>query len=459
MAPRSRAEIVRAQRAALERLQQEPVRRMYLDWLVGARRSGSPEPAPTRFERPAVDRIRPLRGDGDMVPVVRGEILARAREGRGGQLDDLLGPSGFVRVDDVTGNVRRYRHREAGGDPARVASASLASATEEALEAARAVDSAELRADPNHLFPLAWDMKGGDVTAELTDERPKPREAGEGEPLVVVIDTGLYAGAGDRDDGILSLAVMHDARDEDLLDVLDVHGAVDPDGHLDLGAGHGTFVAGIVAQVAPHARVTVIKALATDGVGTDTQLAAAIRRSIGIFAQHGGRGVLNLSLGGHTYNDQLPIVIADALDGLPDDVLVVAAAGNTGGTREVFPAADARVYAVGAVDETLQATTWSNHGTWVDFSAVGEGIVSTFVPGEETKGSGPDDPFDDTPDTFPKSDPCAMWSGTSFATPQVSAWLASYLAANPGDPASKAVAQLHQSGDPVPGLGHAVRIL
>ena len=460
--PRSNAEAIDRQRAELERLQIAAVRRMYLQWLVDARSEPSEEPEPSGFARPAVELIRPLRGDGDPIPVVRGEIVTPAYTGRElERLQEIVAQFGFARGEDRDDRVLRFVTRQ--DEEAR---GRTASPTEQALRALRA---AGLRADPVHLLSLAWDMKGGDATAEPADGQPVRGEPCDGEPLVVVVDTGLYGAAGTRTDGFLDRVDLGQASDEDLLDVLNADGVVVPhgtvvpnedgDGYIDLAAGHGTFVAGVVTQVAPNATVKVIKALATDGAGTDDQLAAAINRAADVFAANGERGVLNLSLGGNTVDDRLPHQVAVALDGLPPEVLVVAAAGNGFDTRPLLPAADKRVIAVGAVDADLNPTTWSNNGPWVDFSTTGEGVISTFVPGKETQGHGSDDPFDENPDDFPDDNPYATWMGTSFAAPQVAAWLACFIAEHPQLPASAAVVALRAQGVAHPDLGHIVEIL
>lgn len=460
--PQGNIETIDRQRAELERLQIASVRHMYLRWLVEARREPSEEPEPSGFARPAVELVPPLRGDGDPIPVVRGEIVTPAYTGaRLERLQEIVAQFGFTRGEDRDDRVLRFVARR--DEEAR---ARASTTTEQAL---RAVRAAGLRADPVHLVSLAWDMKGGDATAELAGGEPGRGQPCDGDPLVVVVDTGLYGAAGARSDGFLDTVELDEDRDEDLLDVLDPAGTVVPhgtvvsgedgDGYNDLAAGHGTFVAGIVTQVVPNARVVVIKALATDGAGTDDQLAEAIDRAADVFAATGGRGVLNLSLGGNTVDDRLPVQVAAALDDLPPEVLVVAAAGNCFDTRPLLPAADKRVIAVGAVDADLNPTTWSNHGPWVDFSTTGEGLISTFVPGKETPGNGSDDPFDESPDEFPDDDPYATWIGTSFATPQVAAWLARFIAEHPQQPASDAVVALRAQGVAHPDLGHIVEIL
>jgi len=82
-----------------------------------------------------------------------------------------------------------------------------------------------------------------------------------------------------------------------------------------------------------------------------------------------------------------------------------------------WPAASKRVVAVGALAADCTPAPWSNHGFWVDCSAIGEGIVSTYVRGNESP------ELDPWPDSFGR-DAWAVWSGTSFAAPQVAAAVA-----------------------------------
>ena len=214
------------------------------------------------------------------------------------------------------------------------------------------------------------------------------------------------------------------------------------------------------ARWPPAAHVVALRALATDGTGTETDLAVAIRRAAELVERRGGRGVLVLALGYRTVNDRAPVVVETALADLPDGVAVVAAAGNTGSTRPTWPAASKRVVAVAATDRSGRLAPWSDRGHWVDLATDGEGVVSTFVAGCETPGHGPDDPFDDHPESFPRPgqrEAYALWSGTSFAAPAVAGWLAVRLAEDPASSPRQAVAALRATGHLVDGVW-AVRI-
>ncbi|HWG95153.1 MAG TPA: S8 family serine peptidase [Mycobacteriales bacterium] len=228
-------------------------------------------------------------------------------------------------------------------------------------------------------------------------------------------------------------------------------GDVDPldqdgDGARDLEAGHGTFVTGVVAQVAPGAEVLAVKALDSDGVTDDLTAAECVQRALDEGCQ-----VLNLSFGGYTHDDR-GLVALEAVLPRTEDVAVVAAAGNDSTTRRFWPAASEGVVSVGAVGVRRQRTSFTNSGDWVRACAEGDRLHSTYVEGTAaTDGDG-----DGAPDHFPEAG--AYWSGTSFAAPQVAAAVA-VRAARTGEPAGLAAERL--CGDPkahrVPGLGTLVR--
>lgn len=229
---------------------------------------------------------------------------------------------------------------------------------------------------------------------------------------VAVIDTGIWGDAEHRSDGWLDGIPEDPSRMN--IDPLDVIGN---DKLLDLGAGHGTFVAGLIRQVAPGAKVTVIRALDSDGCGTDQSVAQAIRDAV---QGPNAAEIIHLSLGGPGLGGEPPPEIAAAVVSLDPEVLVVAAAGNEGTSTEIYPAALPRVVAVGALQRDLQPASWSSRGAWVDVWTVGHGAISTFVIGDT-------DPVHGTPSHWSGPNPVAMWSGTSYAAPQVTGIIAAAM--------------------------------
>lgn len=303
----------------------------------------------------------------------------------------------------------------------------------------------------NHITPLGYWVKSEDGPEHTAWRQDPPAPAAAPSPIVAVIDTGIVD-AKARTDGWLAEIVRDPTPETGNVDELD---GPDMGGELDLGAGHGTFAAGIVRQVAPNAKIEAIKALDTTGIGSEVSVAAAMVRAVRAGAQ-----IINLSLGTRTFDDQPPVAIEVALElidahvgehGRGDDVLIVAAAGNIGDTRPCWPAAFERIVSVAALTAAGQPAPWSSHGPWVNCSTVGEGVASPFVPGVEAA------VLDKTPDKF-DGDDWAIWAGTSFAAPQI-AGLAARVVAEQGLAPREACAVVIASGYPIPDYGRAVRIL
>ncbi|QQS59380.1 S8 family serine peptidase [Candidatus Peregrinibacteria bacterium] len=180
--------------------------------------------------------------------------------------------------------------------------------------------------------------------------------------------------------------------------------------------GHGTHVAGTVAEVnntvglvgvAPGASLMAVKALDDSGFGTTASIVDAVG-----YAVENGADVINMSLGASVGDSLLETAVNDAFSA---GVVVVAAAGNSGGTSPHYPAAYTSVVAVGAVDSSNLLASFSSHGSWVDVVAPGVAIASTY-------------PEHLTP---PGYLPYAYMDGTSMATPHVSGLAALYLQAHP----------------------------
>ena len=180
---------------------------------------------------------------------------------------------------------------------------------------------------------------------------------------IAVLDTGMF------EHEWLSNVVRAPYAD----DVWDVEN----DGYGDNESGHGTFIAGLIQQVAPAASVYAVKVLDSHGVGDDLKVAEAMA------LLPANVNIVNLSLGGYTDGDQPPMAIALAMQSQAfNSRVVVAAAGNHAEKRPFWPAAFGPVVSVGAVEdkEGLWApASYSNHGAWVDLVARGSNLQSTFA--------------------------------------------------------------------------------
>jgi subtilisin family serine protease len=219
---------------------------------------------------------------------------------------------------------------------------------------------------------------------------------------------------------------------------------VERDGYADAEAGHGTFIAGLILQVAPAASVYAVKVLDSHGVGDDLSVAAAIEQLPDI-------DIVNLSLGGYTDRDTAPLAIATALQAMREQrTAVVAAAGNQGASRPFWPAAFEPVLAVGAVEQRDGSWTradYSNHGAWVDATARGSNLQSTFTREKTKVAQGSTTSLTDPTIAFGG---WAAWDGTSFATPIAAAVLARTMSRNGLAAAAEAQAQLLATSPPAP---------
>jgi len=191
---------------------------------------------------------------------------------------------------------------------------------------------------------------------------------------------------------------------------------VNGDSNPDDDNGHGTHVAGTIAQntnngkgvagVAYDCSILPVKVLNRYGSGTYAQIADGIR-----YAADNGAKVINMSLGGSSSNSTLENAIAYAYN---MGVTIVCAAGNDGASQVSYPARyDAYCIAVGATryDETL--ASYSNYGSSLDLTA----------PGGDTSVDQNGDGYGDgvLQETFQKGK-WGYWffQGTSMAAPHVS---------------------------------------
>jgi subtilisin family serine protease len=273
-----------------------------------------------------------------------------------------------------------------------------------------------------------------------------PTDATPGEPgrvTVGILDTGIaLAGTRPEHPFLANCAVDDPAHDDDLRDDLP------PDGHLDDEAGHGTFCAGVVLQTAPYARVAVHHVL--DGEGFATEIDA--RNALVELVERERPDILSLSFGAFTDNDAPLLALGATIAALPPEIVVVAAAGNQGLAKPFWPAAQKRVFGVGALDPGAESAPrarasdqtppapYSNFGWWVDAWAIGDWVSTFFLE------------WDDAVLPLPGGvtlaardfEGWARWTGTSFATPAVAGAIAA-LAERDGITVRDAAFQLIQA--------------
>jgi len=293
--------------------------------------------------------------------------------------------------------------------------------------------------DPNdQYFAKQWGMdndgqmykedQSGTVDADIDFPEAWGHTTGAAEVKIAILDTGIDQNHPDLDDKLVGNKNCTDSSTVDDL------------------YGHGTHVAGIaaaetnngegVAGVGHNSFLLNVKVLNDEAVGYYSWIADGI-----IWAADKGASVINMSLGGYRRSRTLEEAVNYAWG---KDVVVVAAAGNDGTTRKLYPAAYTNCIAVAATDaedQRVDEPGWwaSNYGNWVDVAAPGLYIFSTFPNHVYTIG---------------KSLSYDYGSGTSMSTPFVSGLAALLWSTELGTSNTAVRDRIQMTADPVPGTGY-----
>jgi subtilisin family serine protease/fibronectin type 3 domain-containing protein len=319
-------------------------------------RSG-PEAKPGRI----VVRLKPGAVPGD---------LAGTLAAAGGRIDRSFGRGGFVRVGLPD-----------GADASAVIAALRANPAVAEAGADLVARAFDIPNDPG--YSQQWDLQPGDggINVQGAWDLGSSRGAGV---TVAVIDTGIayenYAGG----QALFGQKVFAPAPDLAGVPIVAPWDWIDGDSHANDENGHGTHVAGTIAEAKGNgvaeagisaASLMPLRILDFSGNGSASDLIDAIYYA----ADHGAK-VVNLSLGfsgtgapdanGEACTEI--VGLGDALDyAYAMGVTVVAASGNDGAGTVACPAAYPTVIAVGATRYDGSVTFYSNSGSALSVTAPG----------------------------------------------------------------------------------------
>lgn len=259
-------------------------------------------------------------------------------------------------------------------------------------------DSNRLRLEKDQVIGLVIPRRGRDVQSQkqstpsgvtqISANNAVARGAGV---KVCVVDTGINLSHPDLKENIFdsfSTTTKSSAEDDN---------------------GHGTHVAGTIAAidntigvvgVAPKAMIIAAKALNSSGSGYGSDLADAIDGCRTRKAQ-----VINASWGTSSSDKSIAAAVNRAL---AENIFFIAASGNDGKMKVLFPANIPGVVAVSAVDANENLADFSNYGAEIAHAAPGVDVTSTYLRGAYK-----------------------VLSGTSMAAPHVSGVAALLLSINP----------------------------
>jgi hypothetical protein len=260
-----------------------------------------------------------------------------------------------------------------------------------------------------------------------------PPFGGPGAPRVSILDTGFIGGhpvLEERGHIEKVFGRWHDSATGIWADSPPDAADADGDGRLDGVAGHGTFIAGLVAAGCPQAEIRVVglrheclpasprpsRADAARLFSSEVAVCANLLAEVGAGADVVSCGFAFPTLDGLP---SLPLELGFAVKS--EHPAIVAPTGNESTSCRYWPAAHSRVVGVASTNARgTAAAGFSNWGPWADCCARGAEVVSTYL---DFTGF-PDGHHPRRGEAPWRYERWASWSGTSFAAPKVAAAIA-----------------------------------
>lgn len=271
--------------------------------------------------------------------------------------------------------------------------------------------------DPLH--SKQWNFEKMKIPQAWDDDQVEPLYGGDPSIIIAIIDTGV---------AYETYGAFVQAPDLAGTTFVPGYDFVENDDHPNDAVGHGTHIAGTIAQttnngtgsagIAFNAKIMPLR------VCSDICLSSAIAQAV-LFAKNNGAKVINMSLGGDGDDPVLHSAIQEARNA---GIVIAAGVGNGGddgiGDGSIsYPAAYEETIAIGAVRFDNTRVQYSNYGTGLDIMAPGgdssvdqngdgspDGILQQTFPGSCYVGGA----------TSTTTFDYLFCQGTSMATPHLS---------------------------------------
>jgi serine protease len=366
----------------------------------------------------------------DYVP---NQVIVKYAKGVGGGVAaDVAADAGAAQVAELPGGSQQLQIQDGESVPATLAQLRDDPNVDYAVPNWKAHAAAVPPNDPG--WPLQWNFSGPfgiNLVDAWTEAAALGAPGGRG-AVVAVLDSGV--------------AYEHRGRYRRAPDLR--HGTfvhpwdfIQRDAHPDDLYGHGTHVAGTIAQttnngvgtagIAYNAKIMPLRVLDSRGEGDSAAIARAIR-----YAVRHRADVINLSLEfpAEVRSAEIPDVVNALHLAHRRGVVVVAAAGNQTDLAVAYPARVKSVIAVGATTDDGCQADYSNGGRDLDISAPGGGVDAPNSDNEwDIAHCNPDAPGRPiVQQTFTSSirrfGLPRIYEGTSMASPHVAAIAALLIA-------------------------------
>lgn len=266
----------------------------------------------------------------------------------------------------------------------------------------------------------AWDVSVGNsnIKVAIVDDAVLSNHPDLAPALWV--NSGEIAGNGIDDDGNGYI------DDINGFDVADDDNNVMPN---NANMSHGTHVAGIAGAKTNNGvgGASIGFGVSIMAVKSSNQATTITNGYDGIvYAADAGADVINMSWGGSGGGNTGQNIVNYAFN---KGCILVAAAGNDNVTTAFYPANYNNVISVASTTDTDAKSSFSNYGTWIDISAPGSAIYSTFVGTGITA-------------TYYRT------QGTSMASPFVAGMVGLMLSLNPNLTPAQVYNCLYSTADP-----------